>query len=364
MKPIESGASPNIMSFLFINVARIGDTLLATPAMRAVAASFPGCSITALGHPKRVEVLEGLPFLDRVAGITKNSAPWRGWFGGRRYNYAFVYGLDEALVAYALRVADRVVAYQQKSEALNRRLYCRVPKAPTHTKHAVEHALSLVDAVGIPAAGLRLAYHVSSDEVANARKRLAVDLPTGVSLLVGLHVATFPKKTWRRWPVEHFSSLAERIAGEWPGAHFLIFGGDEEPDRVRWLADRLSKRATLYAGRLNLRESVALMSLTDLYVGLDTGPTHLMSAFDVPMVTLHHCLIPSRLIAPLDHPCCYTIDHPQHNQDGCTEEASIAEIDVETVFSVVKRALTDHPPKLRRYSPLPSQTPVAVRDIQ
>src|SRR5438132_6775977 len=50
-----------------------------------------------------------------------------------------------------------------------------------------------------------------------------------------------------------------------------------------WLSERLGPRATLYAG-LCLRETAAVMNLTDLFVGVDTGPTHLMSAFDVPLV--------------------------------------------------------------------------------
>ena len=65
--------SGSISSFLFINVSRIGDTLFATPAMRAVAAAYPGCHITALAHPKRAEVLQGLPFVARVGGITKKT---------------------------------------------------------------------------------------------------------------------------------------------------------------------------------------------------------------------------------------------------------------------------------------------------
>ena len=80
-----SAGSP---SFLFINVARIGDTLLATPAMRAITSAYPGCHIAALAHPKRAEVLHGLPFIAGVGGITKNTAPWRGLLGGRRYDYA------------------------------------------------------------------------------------------------------------------------------------------------------------------------------------------------------------------------------------------------------------------------------------
>src|SRR5258708_19172159 len=70
------------LSFLFINVSRIGDTLFATPAMRAVENAYPGCRMVVLGHPKRFDILRGLPFVKDAGSITKRRALWRGWFGG------------------------------------------------------------------------------------------------------------------------------------------------------------------------------------------------------------------------------------------------------------------------------------------
>ncbi|HYS51793.1 MAG TPA: glycosyltransferase family 9 protein [Burkholderiales bacterium] len=336
-----SAGSP---SFLFINVARIGDTLLATPAMRAIATAHPGCRITALAHPKRAEVLRGLPFVARVGGITKNTAPWRGLLGGRRYDYALVYGFDEALVAYALRVAGSVVAFRQRNEALNRRLYRCVDEAPAGTENAVARCLRLTTALGIPAAGRRLAYRVTQHEAAAAHARLAAEVSAEASPLIGMNVATFPTKVFRRWPVAQFGELAEGIIAERPRAHVLIFGGREEVEDARRLKDQLRDRAVLYAGRLSLRESAAMMSLTDLYVGLDTGPTHLMSAFDIPLVALYHCRIPSRQIAPLDHPCLYALDHPRQGRD-CAESTPMSEITVDAVLAQVRRALAEHPPR-------------------
>src|SRR6267154_661305 len=336
-----SAGSP---SFLFINVARIGDTLLATPAMRAIAAAHPGCRITALAHPKRAEVLRGLPFIARVGSITKNTAPWRGLLGGRRYDYALVYGFDEALVAYALRVAGSVVAFRQHDQALNRRLYRCVDEPPAGAEHAVLHRLRLVAALGVPAAGRRLAYSVTPDEATAARARLTAEAPANAFPLVGMNVATFPTKLFRRWPIEQFGELSARVAAEWPHAHVLIFGGDEEQEGARRLKERLGDRATLFAGRLTLRESAALMSQTDVYLGLDTGLTHIMSAFDIPLLALYHCRIPSRQIAPLDHPRLYALDHPRLGGD-CTESTPMSEITVDAVLAQVRRALTEHPPR-------------------
>ena len=335
-----------IPSFLVINVSRIGDTLFATPAMRAVATAHPGCRMVALGHPKRTDILRGLPFVREVGSITKRSAPWRGWFGAQRFECAFVYGFDEPLVRYALRVADRVVAFRQKSEKLSRRLHRCVDVPPFQSEHSVLHCLRLPAAIGIPPAGMRLAYQVSPQEAIAAHDRLAADIPPTASPLVGFQVASFPTKAYRDWPIGKFAELAERIAANWPHGHFLLFGGSEERSRVTLLKERLGDRATSYAGDLTLRETAALMSCTDLYVGVDTGPTHLMSTFDIPLVGLYHCMSSSKLTGPAEHPCFYAVDHPCP-RDQCSERTDMAEISVESVLLRVREALAEHPPRPR-----------------
>src|SRR5258708_15303667 len=117
-------------SILFINVSRIGDTLFATPAMRAVEKAHPGCRIVALGHPKRAEILRELPFVKDAGSITKRSALWRGWFGGRSFDCAFVYGFDEPLVINPLGGSDREVAFLQKNAELRPRLLRLVVELP------------------------------------------------------------------------------------------------------------------------------------------------------------------------------------------------------------------------------------------
>ena len=330
---------------LVVHVSRIGDTLLATPALRAIAQAWRGAKITVLGHPKRIDVLAHLPFLDGVNSVSKHSAPWRGWLG-RKYDLAFVYGFDEPLVAYGLRVAAQAVAFRQADDRLNARLHRVVDPPPFQSEHAVFQLLRLPAAVGVQSAGLRVEYRATNAETAAARARLSVAGATARQPLVGLQVASFPTKAYRDWPIDHFAVLCDRIAQRWPNCHFLIFGGSEEQQRTAWLRERLGTRGTLFAGRLSLRETAALMGLLDLYVGVDTGPTHLMSAFNIPLVGLYHGFSRSELIAPLEHPCLYAVDHPLAGP-GCPREAAMADISVDTVFAQVERAMTEHPPRQR-----------------
>lgn len=324
---------------LYINVSRIGDTLLVTPAVRAVARRWPGARITLLAHPKREEVLRNLPFVARTGAIEKGRARFMGRnpFAGKPHDLAFVCNFDAPLVEYALRVARRVVAFRQPDEALNRRLHRAVEHPALQTTHAVDIQLMLPGALGITSDGKALAYHVTDDEARWAQGFLAEQGAAGCRPLVGLQVASFPTKAYRDWPLDHFRELCRRILAERPDAHFLIFGGELEKARTEALAAELGKAATLCAGRLSLRQTAALMNRTDLYVGVDTGPTHLMGALHRPMVALYHGYSPSRVLAPLDHPCLWAIDHPL--ADRCTEQADMADITVDRVWVAVQEAL-------------------------
>jgi heptosyltransferase-3 len=319
---------------LVINVSRIGDTLLVTPALRALASAWPQARISFLGHPRRVEIMQHLPFIAELGAITKLRAPWLGRLGGARWDIALVFGFDRALVEYALRVARRVVAFRQNDAALDARLFRTAERPAFQTLHAARHPLLLTQALGVPDAGLRLAYQVTDAEKAWARSTL----PRDAKPLVGFQVASFPTKGYRDWPLEHFASLGERLLAQWPDAQLVFLGGSLERERVVQFAQRFGERATVFAGRLSLRQSAALMSQLDLYVGVDTGPTHIMGALEPPMVALYHCYSPSRVLAPLERARCYVVDHPR-DFASCSPETPMGEISVDAVWARVREAL-------------------------
>jgi len=321
-------------SVLVINVSRIGDTLLVTPALRALAHAWPQARITALGHPKRIEILEHLSFVADTGTITKHRAQLLGWWSPRRWDTALVYGFDSALIRYALRVARRVVAFAQNDPSLNARLFRCVERPRFQSLHSAEIPLLLTRALGIPDAGLRLAYVVTDAEKNWARTALS-----GMAKpLIGFQVASFPTKGYRDWPLENFATLGERVLAHWPDAQLVFLGGSRERARVAQVAQRFGERATVFAGRLSLRQSAALMSQLDLYVGVDTGPTHIMGALDPPMVALYHCYSPSRLLAPLEREHCFVVDHPRAAK-GCPPETPMGEISVDAVWARVREAL-------------------------
>jgi heptosyltransferase-3 len=327
---------------LIINVTRIGDTLLATPAIRAIAAHFPNAKLTCLGHPQRVEVLEHLPYLGKVGSITKKSAWTRGWKDALtkpEYDYAFVWGQDTALVSYALRKARLVIAERQRDAAINQKLAFAFDAPPQNSIHAVAWFLAMPTATGIAANGFGIDTAITKDE-----KRIAAETMFGILGAsnhfpkVGFQVASFATKAWRDWPIQRFIDLALRIIQAYPDARFICFGAPGDRPRIAELERSLRGRVISFAGKTTLRETAALMSHLDLYVGIDTGPTHLYSALKKPMVVMYHPSIPSALYKPLDHPALSAIDHPLAGPT-CRDKISMNEIDPELVWRAVYGAL-------------------------
>ncbi len=338
---IHPGEAQHAKRVLVINVTRIGDTLLATPALRAIAKYFPNAAITCLGHPKRVEVLKNISYLAKIGGITKNQAPFRGRLGSSRYDWAFVWGPDRPLYEYALRKATRVVGFRQNGAELDARLFHPQPEPPQNSRHAVAWYLALPESIGIPNDGYALDYALSDEERLWAKQRIAADIGRERPL-VGLQVASFPTKAYRDWPIEHFVKVTKRIVNARPDARFVLFGSAGDRARALQFAHELPDRTSIYAGQLSLRETVAIMSEIDLYIGVDTGPTHLYGALRKSMVALYHPSLPSALYKPIDHPDLYVADHPLAGP-GASREISMAEISVDMIWERVAAALQGEP---------------------
>ncbi|MBB5017055.1 heptosyltransferase-3 [Chitinivorax tropicus] len=332
-----------VKRILVIHVSRIGDTLLGTPVMDALAGRFPDAEITFLGHPKRAELLENLPTLAQVGRITKKVAPFKGWFSRHHYDLAVVDGFDEPLVKYALRVAKSVVAFRQQDESLNAVLATAVAFPDMANMTAVDLHLLLPLAVGASPKTRALNYVVSTEESQWAARQLAQYDLVDAQPLVGLVVESFPTKPYRDWPTEHFVAVAKVIRARYPKARFMLFGGSLGADKIRRFETELAGAFVSFVGQLSLRQSAALISKLDLYLGVDTGPTHIAGALKIPMIALYHCMHPAWQLAPQEHPQLVAIQQ-ETPPEGRSGQVSMASIMVETVVEAAMTLLSGRYP--------------------
>ena len=321
---------------LIIIVSRIGDTLLTTPAIKSIANYYGDAEITVLAHPKRYTILQHLPFVHNVGFISKNTAIWKGRFG-KKYDLAFVYGYDKNLVLYGLRVSNRVIAFKQGNNKIDNRLYKSVEFPTSENMHSVDIFMVLPQAIDIHADNKRLSLSLTKGDEIFAENILTENKLSN-KLLIGIQAVSFPTKAYRDWPTECFLDLCKKIIDKNPNVHFLIYGGraEKEKEKLNLLFNGLSGYATSFIG-MPLRETAAVMSKSHLYIGVDTGPTHIMSTFNIPMIVLFHCKLKSEIYGALEHPCYFAIDHP--NKKNCSETSAMSDISVKTVLEAADSVL-------------------------
>lgn len=345
---------PEVKRVLAIHVARIGDTLLTTAALRHLSHVYPGAQIDFMGHAKRIEVLEGLPYIHKLASISKKSAKLKGWcakFMGRKpYDLAFVWGHDAELVAYARRVSKRVVISRQLDEAANL-MADQVVEFPNDTnllseaedKPLAQWILDVVEqGTQTKAENLYTDYVVTDAESAEAKALLAQYTGNAQPQYIGLVVESHPAGAHRDWPIENFVALAQQLASEGADRVFVLIGGSLSDAKVAALHHVLGDRLINLSGKLSLRQSAAVINALDLYVAVDTGPSHIAAAVGTPSVVMFHCMRAGEyLLAPRYPERLTIINHPL-GRSVCTFDSPMSQITVEEIYIAAHQVLDEN----------------------
>ena len=141
--------------------------------------------------------------------------------------------------------------------------------------------------------------------------------------------------------MDHVIALGNKILQRYDDVTLLCLGGPADAQKGKTVATALGSRCENIAGELTLRESSAVMSRLSLYIGVDTGPTHVAGALGIPMVVLYHCRHRGRHLAPLEHPApLVVVEHPQ-SDEGCSTGTPMSDVSVDAVWAAVHSTL-DH----------------------
>jgi heptosyltransferase-3 len=329
----------NYSTILFIHISgRVGDSLLVTPAIKSFKKNFPKVKVDLLVHRNRLDLFENIPNVNLLGSISEKRACFMGWPSLKKYDYVIVFNYANELsniVKFALRVGKRVIASSVFDKKINSKLFAVIPRL--NSQHHIKSYLKYLVPFKIKELHTRISFYPTQNEINFAKSILTkIKLPRN-SFLVGYQVCSFPTRSFRDWPLCNFIALSKKIIKVKPMAFFVLFGAIEDRQKVSSFVEHFSHDQCLDLTGLSLRNTAAVMSLIDLYIGVDTGPTHMMSAFDVPMVAMYHGKFPSKYYAPIGHPNCVAIDHPK--KDKCTDKDTMADISVDHVFLKLKRFL-------------------------
>ncbi len=270
---------------LLIRLRAFGDVVLTTPLLRALKRRYPSAELHVLTDSLPGTLLSGNPHVNRHWVSPPRNAPlWEQIDYLRRLRREkFDLVLDlfgnprSAWMTYATGAPTRAgYAYRFRRHA-----YTHPVPMNRVRKYQVEVNLDVLRHLGVPDDGARTELFLRDSERLWAGDFFRRFLIPRSEFLVGLN----PTGSWsaKRWPLEYWTTLVERMAGK--GLRPLVLWSPGDPEGVRAWADKRGDKVVL-APPTDLRQLMALISELGLLVGNDGAPQHIAQALGVKTLTL------------------------------------------------------------------------------
>ncbi len=281
----------------------IGDAVMATPALRSLRERFAGSRILWVAKSGVAAALQGSPWNDGVLtsapakGLAKLAEPLalarliRNQLGGTPdLAVMFSNSMRTGLAAWLSGATRRV------GQALHgRRLLLSDPIEPKRDEKGklsptpiIEIYNEIARVSGCAEPGLAMELFTTRNDESDAVSAWSVaGFRPGIRI-VGLHAgAAFGAA--KLWPIERFAEVARRLASM--GFGVIVLGGPVEAAQARnlvALANHPMVRALAEPGMppLSLGLIKAVVRRLALLLTTDSGPRHIASAFNRPVVTL------------------------------------------------------------------------------
>lgn len=349
---------------LMVNTFGIGDVLFTTPVIKNIKQQWPGAAIGYVANQRTAPMLERNQLVDQVfvyerdefddlwqasrIGFFKKAADLLAQIRAQGYELALDFSLNTptGLLLMLAGIPERVgYDYKGRGKFLTR----RIPLAGYEDKHVVEYYLDLLRALGWQAAPYPMSFPLFvQDRVWVDNLMHDYELEDSMVVIVPGGGASWGKDAVRKqWPVEYFAQLADRLIDTY-GVKIVFAGGPQDREFPRKIFRLMKGTALDLSGRLDLFQSAALFSRSQLTIVNDGGPLHVAVACGAKTVSIFGP-VDERVYGPYPaqgHPVvvskiacrpCYR----RFRVAQCGHLSCLRHLSVDEVFEVVKGILLE-----------------------
>ncbi|MCF8197265.1 MAG: lipopolysaccharide heptosyltransferase II [Sulfuritalea sp.] len=274
------------MKILVVAPSWIGDTILAQPLLGLIKLREPGARIEVLAPDWSAPLLARMAEVDAVIGNPFKHGEF-GFFARRalgrrlmRADFSAAYVLPNswksALLPFFAGIPRRI-GYQGESRylLLNERHQLDVVRLPQLVQRYAALAGPMPEQLPQP--------RLNSTTEQQLAARHALNLPLEATPIIFCPGAEYgPAK---RWPAEHFASLAQLVAT--PQNPVWLLGSDKDAIVGDEIAIASSGAALNLCGRSSLEQAIDLIASAHCIISNDSGLMHVAAALNKPLVALY-----------------------------------------------------------------------------
>jgi predicted lipopolysaccharide heptosyltransferase III len=353
------------VKILLLRLRLIGDVVFTTPVIRALRRAYPDAHLAYLVEQDAAPVVINNPHLDEAIVVPRRCGARRllddvslvRRLRRERFDVAIDMhgGPRSAWLTWASGARERI-GYDIRGR---RWMYTRiVPRArDLRPRHSVLNQWDLLEAMPDWPRELadpeRDAVEMALDASADARMRtrLARAGVAAADEVIVIHVSA--GNPFRRWPEAFFAELVTTLAAQGSARRIVLSSGPSDREAAARIAmaarDRLGalRDRIVDLGEFDLQELRALVGLSRLFVGGDSGPLHIAASTPTPIVGIYGPTLAARS-APWRTPEARTISVEKQNlpcrpcdQRTCApgDFRCLTTLTPDTVIAAAERAL-------------------------
>jgi len=332
---------------LIIKLGAMGDLILAVPSFRMLRERFPEARISLLADRKLAPSVSACPYLDEVipvdrSKISKPAYLFRLAKRLRREGFDVSVDLQNSkwthLLAFFSGARERAGFKRGRFGFLLNR-FENPPKA---AESPVRNQFRVLSKLGVNQFDEKLELWTTPRAEQNASEWFSAMPPD--KTWVGFVMGSSPQWETKRWPIDSFRLLSERLMRELNCGIVLLGSRDDIPLAYQFLKEPAQNVLDL-TGRTSPKDLIAVVKKLGSMVSGDTAPLHVAAAVGTPVAALFGPTDPKRHMPPAHDaavfakrlPCQPCYKGRCHNSE---KMACLNRISVDEVFDAVKKQLS------------------------
>lgn len=276
------------MNILLIQLKRIGDLILTTPAIAAVRQKFPRACVTLVISKESEALVPALADVDQTIVMHRGLSDFKNFL--KVFRQKFDYCVDftrndrSASLAIASRARKRIVSSRLKRRSnFRRHAYNEFVEHRMHDMHMIEYNLSLLGPLGIedaaPTAHLSIPkeIRVKANEL---RERFGIGNDFAIFHPGSARVEKF-------WEADRWAEVIEHARTKW-NLDCVLTGSTSalEQKHLVEIISKVNGKLVDLSGKTDLLTLTALIAEARLLATVDSAPVHIAAATRTPQVAL------------------------------------------------------------------------------
>ena len=274
---------------LVLQMQQLGDTVIFTPALRAIRRRYPNARIDLLVNQISYQFYKKCPYVDHLyVDVGPQGKSWRLrqllplLRQVRRIRYDLVLADVTQVAARYATVAFLTGARMRVGFEADDRGFLYTTRLPRpEGADFIECNLRLAAALGASTDSRQVECFFDTQDYEYAGELLGAGNRNGPTIVV------HPASNWqsKTWFADRWASVCDALVEE-HNARLVFVGTEREASEITSIMERMKSPALSVAGRTSLSQLAAVIARADLFVGTDSGPRHVAAGTGRPQVTL------------------------------------------------------------------------------